>query len=397
MTYLLNILIGGLVALSATIGVYNYAPLSFIEKFGPEPVVTFGATITNIAGTDTLKNSRSVINDNFTSLNNYKIENSTTSVAAITTLSNLVSIGTITTGTWDASTLTVSRGGTGSTTLAANLILLGNGTTQLGVVNGTGALNQFLTSQGAGANPIWTTSSVVQTDNYAWTGRHEFRTATTSIKGTNNGITINGIDFSLPATLLGIGSGTVATLIPENSGSTTIRFQQPPIGWEYLDMTVLSGSAATVTVSNLPARREYQLEIYISGVSSSDQRPGISFNCCGSNEYAWQATSTGSVGGQASSTPHVRLTGGNYDGIGRYTLTVTNPSATKEKKLVSGTGVIDTNTSNPQQYPTSEIISGRWASTTVITTISLVASTVVDGNARTFNTGTYLMILGSRN
>jgi hypothetical protein len=51
-----------------------------------------------------------------------------TSNTTLTTLSNLVSIGTITTGTWNASTIAVNRGGTGATTLAANKLLIGNDT-----------------------------------------------------------------------------------------------------------------------------------------------------------------------------------------------------------------------------------------------------------------------------
>jgi len=128
----MNIFITVLLSIVTTIGVYNYVPLEYIEFFdfrNREP--NLGVSITTINSTDRISDSRTTINDNFSSLNAGKIENSTTSVAAITTLSNLVSVGTITTGTWNASTLTVARGGTGATSLTADSLLVGNGTSAI--------------------------------------------------------------------------------------------------------------------------------------------------------------------------------------------------------------------------------------------------------------------------
>ena len=176
MIKLLGIIGIPVIATVATIfGVYNYVSLSTLEIFSIQKEPKLGVSITTIQGTDTLKDSRTTINTNFSNLDAGKIENSTTSVAAITTLSNLVSVGTITTGTWDASTLTVARGGTGSTTLSANQVLLGNGTTQLAVVAGLGSSGQFLTSGGAGTPPTWTTGSFDTTLNYTLTGDWVFR------------------------------------------------------------------------------------------------------------------------------------------------------------------------------------------------------------------------------
>ena len=55
-----------------------------------------------------------------------------TSNTTLTTLSNLVSIGTITTGTWNASAIGVAYGGTGLTSLTAGYIPYGNGTSAFG-------------------------------------------------------------------------------------------------------------------------------------------------------------------------------------------------------------------------------------------------------------------------
>jgi len=65
----------------------------------------------------------------------------------VTTLSSLVSIGTITTGTWNGSTIGVAYGGTGATTLTG--ILKGNGTSAFtAAVDGTDYLSPSATIDG---------------------------------------------------------------------------------------------------------------------------------------------------------------------------------------------------------------------------------------------------------
>ena len=185
MMYLANILISAIVGITATIAAYNYMPLSFIEKFGPEKEFIAGATITTIAATDTVRDSRTTINNDLINLNNDKIEVATTSIGNITTLSNLASIGTIITGVWNGTVVTATYGGTGSSTLSSNRVLLGNGTGVLkNVVDGTSG--QFLTNQGVGTAPTWTTAAVDTALNYTWTGNHIFTRATTTNATTTN-------------------------------------------------------------------------------------------------------------------------------------------------------------------------------------------------------------------
>ena len=66
---------------------------------------------------------------------------------AVTTLSSLSSIGTVTVGTWNASVISVAYGGTGASSLTANNVLLGNGTSALQVV-APGTSGNVLTSNG---------------------------------------------------------------------------------------------------------------------------------------------------------------------------------------------------------------------------------------------------------
>jgi len=165
----------------ATLGfIYNYI------TFDPIYLLTendnLGADITTINGSDKIKDSRAVINTNFTNLNNDKIETSTTSLPLIVTLSGLTTassldtVGTITTGTWNADALTVTYGGTGTTTLTANSVLLGNGTNSI-VSLGAGSENQVLTMKSG--VPTWTSTAIDETADYIWTGHHTFNATST--------------------------------------------------------------------------------------------------------------------------------------------------------------------------------------------------------------------------
>lgn len=242
MGILANLLISTVATAAAFVGLYH-APLSWFEFGPPEPRV--GATITTILGTDTLSASRTVINDNFTALNNGKIENASSSIAAITTLSNLVTVGTLTSGSLGSgfTTVAVARGGTGSTTLSSNQVLLGNGTGNIGVVSGFGSSGQFLTSNGSGAAPTWQTSSVNQADNYQWTGNHNF-VGNTYVKNLNasstaaNPIVLNGVSYSFNGT-------------PTQASSTVLMTNGAgALSWGIPTSTAAFGTHSTSTVTN---------------------------------------------------------------------------------------------------------------------------------------------------
>jgi len=145
--------------------VYKYIPLFPTQLLNENSEAMLGATITEISGTDTMSNFPTIYNANLNSLNDNKIEISTT------TLPLLTGIGIITTGTWNADELTVAYGGTGSTTPTLNQIMIGNGSSGFKVI-GFGTAGQFLTSGGADIVPSWTTSSINEAGNYAWTGVH---------------------------------------------------------------------------------------------------------------------------------------------------------------------------------------------------------------------------------
>ena len=111
-------------------------------------VITIGGNVTFLGAfgfTGTLTNTTSVTFPTSGTLVN----------SAVTTLSSLASVGTITTGTWNGSVLGIAYGGTNSTaTATAGGVGYGTGTAHAYTAAGTSG--QVLTSAGAGA-PTWAT------------------------------------------------------------------------------------------------------------------------------------------------------------------------------------------------------------------------------------------------
>src|SRR3990167_129544 len=284
MNVLATIFISLITTLVTAWGAYNYLPVGALELFAPQEK-NFGATITTINGSDTISGSRTTINTNFSNLNSYKIEVSTTTVGNITSLPNLATIGTITSGTWNGTTITVARGGTGSTTLALGLVLTGSTTNAVGTVAGYGTSGQFLTSQGDAKEPQWTTSSINEAGNYTWTGLHNFLSTTVTIKNlyasatAANPFYLNGIDYAFPQT-----EGASSTVLATN-GSGVLSWDT--LLWDSGVSSRANGSTGAQAVThNLGKTPKY---IRITAYSTSTVGSGA-----GIMQSIGTATSTGS-------------------------------------------------------------------------------------------------------
>lgn len=192
-TALISIFTSILTLLIGVFLVYNYLPLSVLDRLNVHQP-QLGSTITTILGTDTLSASRSVINTNFSNLNTDKAEttvttlanlttaNALTSATSLATLAALSTVGTITTGVWNGTAVTVPFGGTGSTTLSSNQVLLGNGTGIMKVVSGWGTSGQFLTSNGGVLAPSWTSGTIDTSQAFTWTGTNIWTAAASSTR-----------------------------------------------------------------------------------------------------------------------------------------------------------------------------------------------------------------------
>lgn len=196
---------------------------SFWQKFWrcgiyPSCYRQLGSTVTTINGTDTLSSSRSVINTNFSNLNTDKLETgSTAATLTVTTLTNTTAnVGTLNL----TNALTVPNGGTASTTLSLNQILLGNGTSLVKTVNGYGTSGQFLTSSGVGSAPTWTTGAFDGTLNYALTGSTYIKNLSAS-STVANPLILNTVSYNTPSS-----QGSANTVL-SNDGSGNLTWTSP--------------------------------------------------------------------------------------------------------------------------------------------------------------------------
>jgi len=378
--FLTTTLTSAVITLLSAIGIYNYLPIDYLEYNRSE--TRLGSTITTINATDLIKDSRATINTNFTNLNNTKIENSTTSVAAITTLSNLVSIGTITTGVWNGTTLTVGFGGTGSTTLSSNQVLLGNGTTAIKTVVGYGTTGQFLTSNGGVAAPTWQTSAVDQAINYTWTGAHTFNTATTTLNATTTiaasgtstvPVRFNSLPYAWPTSQFTNPLSISSTLTPYstntplfmfNNGKGDLGFTYPD--WQFIASTTLTSASATTTVSNIPPRKFLKVFIETTGSAGNDDW-ALRFNLDGTGTYGVRISENGGVSGASNANPSLNLNSTAFDTDAFWDISIQNTE--NRRKQVSFQGVVNSTGANA---PTSVEGVGVWNNTTAqINAISL--------------------------
>jgi len=243
------IIVGILTTLATITGVYNYVSLDTLQVGEQEP--RFGADITTIQGTDTLKNSRTTINNNFANLNTELASiTGTTTISTLTSAPSLAVIGTITTGVWNGTAIPVAYGGTGTTTFSSNQVLLGNGSSGVKVVDGFGTSGQFLTSGGAGTPPTWTTSAIDQTASYNFTGT-TFRIKNLHASSTvANPLVLNGISYSFPS---GGDTASSTVLSADGSGSLTFNAVTDLVGLDNLihTSTVEAGLENITTETSL--------------------------------------------------------------------------------------------------------------------------------------------------
>ena len=372
-----------LITALTTFGINNFVPLKYFEALpGLTTNRQLGATITTIAGSDTLSNSRTTINTNFANLNSDKVETSTTTMSLLTSVPNLETVGTLTTGVWNGTAIGVAYGGTASTTICLNNVILGNTTSGFKCTAGHGTVGQFLTSGGAGAAPTWTSGTLDVALDYAWTGEHSFTSATTT-RATIT--TLFASTTNITTLRASVPSPTASSTILARDSSDNIYWLE---GITMIASTTLSSTSNTIDVQNIPGRE--QLWVYLDFASqSANSVPVIIFNNIETTTYnqnfiAWDSTPT--VAAFASTSAAVvsltRKTDSENTG-GYFRLDIMNPLGARKswnfQGWVRNTDPIVTNGS------------GTWNNTTA--QINRITARL-SGNA-TFPAGSRLIIYGS--
>jgi hypothetical protein len=118
---------------------------------GSASVIAVGASVSQINAAGDMN----VASGKVYKINNTQVLSSTTLGSAVVN-SSLTSVGTVATGTWNATTIAVNRGGTGLTSYAIGDIVYASASTTLAKV-AIGSNNTVLTSDGSA--PVWTTNT----------------------------------------------------------------------------------------------------------------------------------------------------------------------------------------------------------------------------------------------
>lgn len=221
-----------------------------------------------------------------------------TTNATLTTISSLVSVGTITTGTWSATTIALNKGGTGQTTKAAAFDALSPMTTGGDLIYGgsagtgtrlaNGSVNQYLASAGTTAAPVWTSFAAPTIQKFTSTGTQSgwlftvtSANATVGATYTNNSNTYTVLGTIVAGTQLwmsGTGATSGGTLTKSGgTGDSTITFSSKV-------------ATATYTTSTSPRTPLY---LKIKGVGAGGGGAGSGTASSSSNGTAGTLTGFG--------------------------------------------------------------------------------------------------------
>lgn len=257
---MLQIALSALISLGMVLGAINYTNEHSAVKFGANSTISALTALTSPAYDDviaivdssptpttkkiTWANATSSIKSDFDNIYAPKIGST-----------NITTLGTITTGTWNASILSAQYGGTGSSTLSSNRLFVGNGTGAVQSI-ASGNAGQYLISNGAGSAPTFQTASVDQAGTYTWTGAHTFNATTTvNATATFNGITYVGqfADYRASTTIDGVTSPK-AVFVATSTNALWMSVGNIATNTDFLGFTrqsLTNGATGSVQISGI--------------------------------------------------------------------------------------------------------------------------------------------------
>lgn len=228
MKYLLEHIIVSVLVVMAAAYAFLFIPHSWLAG------TSFGATFTQVQSTDSVKDAiLTNINNGFTSvLSDLSRINGTTTIATLTSAANLATVGTITSGTWQGTTIGVPYGGTGWANVQSKALLYGNGTGQLSTTTQGSNGQVLIWSNG----PTWGSGSVDQTLDYNWVGTSRVKTliASSSVTFSNGGA---GATYAFPTS-----HGSNSSILTEDGSGN--------LSWGTNHAVYSAYSAANVGVTN---------------------------------------------------------------------------------------------------------------------------------------------------
>lgn len=172
----------------------------------------------------------------------------------VATLSSLSSIGTITTGTWSATTIAVNKGGTGQTTYTDGQLLIGNTTgNTLAKATLTGTSNQVVVTNGSGTITLSTPQSIgtASTPQFARLGLGQAADSSAVMAATGQYFSTKFTDTDAATIAVDWNSGNVHYVVIGATGRT-VTFSNPKDGARYVFMVKQDGTGSR-TITTWPA------------------------------------------------------------------------------------------------------------------------------------------------
>lgn len=151
--------------------------------------------------------------------------------------SSLTTLGTVSSGVWNGTAVTVPYGGTGDASFTAYSVICG-GTTSTGVlqsVSGVGTSGQVLTSNGASALPTWQAGGNVIVDQTSSPATMAVGSSYVADLGTL-------VTFNMPAT---VAFGTIFDIVGKGAGGWLIQFNTGQVANYNSTPTSSAGSLAS--------------------------------------------------------------------------------------------------------------------------------------------------------
>jgi len=271
---------------------------------------------------------------------------------AVTTLSSLISVGTITTGTWNATDIPVSAGGTGLSTITALSIWVANVANTITEIT-PGAGNSIRINGAGNAWEAFTPSSSVPTtitvaneaiDTTCFVG---FFTAATGDLGpkSNAGLTFNSSTAVLTATgFAGPLTGNVTGDVSGNAGTATALAIARTIGGVSFDGTA-NIVPTTIAVTDESVDTTCFIAFFTAAIGDLLPKTagGLTFNSATdvltAAGFAGPLTGnvTGDVSGNAGTVTGFTPASGTLTLAGAYALTLTTSADTNVTLPTTGT------------------------------------------------------------
>ena len=184
---------------------------------------------------------------------------------------NITTVGTLTAGTWNATTITLAHGGTGAALTASNGGIIYSNASTLAVLAGTATANQVLLS-GASTTPAWSTATYPTTTTI---NQLLYSSAGNTIAGlttANNGvlITSSGGVPSISSTLPSAVQGNITTVGTITSGTWNGGIIPLAYGGTNANLTATAGGSvySTGSASAITAAGTTGQILYSNGASA---------------------------------------------------------------------------------------------------------------------------------